>query len=151
MNLNILPVNNDVSEIYSNFASQFNEGDSGFDLFFTEDINLNPNEFGKCISLKIKASMEDEQGNYLSYILCPRSSISKTPVRMSNSIGIIDAGYRGELKVCLDNHSSEPYIIKKNTRLFQICSGDLKPFNFKIVSELNDTDRGDGGFGSTGN
>ncbi len=150
MKLNILPVTNESLELYSNHST-FNEGDSGLDLFFTEDINLNPNEFGRCVSFKIKTAMTDENGNYLSYYLYPRSSISKTPIRMANSVGIIDSGYRGELMVCLDNHSSDSYIIKKNTRLFQICSPDLKPFNLELVSELNDTDRGDGGFGSTGN
>ena len=150
MKLNILAVNDEAVELYSNHST-FNEGDSGLDLFFTEDVNLNPNEFGRCVSLNIKTAMEDENGNYLSYYLYPRSSISKTPIRMANSVGIIDAGYRGELKVCLDNHSSESYIIQKNTRLFQICSADLKPFNFELVEELNDTDRGEGGIGSTGN
>lgn len=149
MKLNILPVNIDAQELYTNHST-FNEGDSGLDLFFTEDINLNPNEIGKCVSLKIKTAMTDDNDNYLSYYLFPRSSISKTPIRMSNSIGIIDAGYRGELKVCLDNLSSDSYVIEKNTRLFQICSADLKPFNFELVQELNNTDRGDGGFGSTG-
>lgn len=150
MNLNIFPINNEVRELYENH-SNFNEGDSGLDLFFPEDVNINPNEMGRKVGLKIKASMEDNFNNYYSYYLYPRSSISKTPLRMSNSVGIIDSGYRGELIACVDNLSSDTYIIKKGTRLFQICSGNLKSFTFKIVDELNETDRGSGGIGSTGN
>ena len=150
MNLNILPINNEVKEFYENHST-FNEGDSGLDLFFPEDVNFNPNELGRKVGLKIKTSMMDNSDNYYSYYLYPRSSISKTPLRMSNSVGIIDAGYRGELIVCMDNLSDKSYVIEKGTRLFQICSGDLRSFSFKMVDELNETDRGEGGIGSTGN
>jgi len=81
----------------------------------------------------------------------PRSSISKTPLRLANSVGIIDSGYRGELQAPVDNFSCQKYIVEEGQRLFQICSGDLTPFfNIKIVDSLDQTDRGAGGFGSTG-
>ena len=51
-------------------------------------------------------------------MVMPGSSISKTPLRMSNSIGLIDAGYRGNIMVALDSHDLEPYTIQKDTRLF---------------------------------
>ena len=69
---------------------------------------------------------------------------------MSNSVGIIDAGYRGNLMAALDNHSDEPYFIEKGTRLFQICSPIFSNINMKVVDELSETSRGSGGFGSTG-
>jgi dUTP pyrophosphatase len=149
MNLNILPSNNNVKEMYENHST-FNEGDSGLDLFFPEDVNINPNELGRKVSLKVKTSLEDPESKFRSYYMYPRSSISKTPLRMSNSVGIIDAGYRGELIACLDNLSSESYVIKKGDRLFQICAGDLQPFSYRIVEGLNETERGEGGIGSTG-
>jgi dUTPase len=71
-------------------------------------------------------------------------------LRMSNSVGIIDAGYRGNIMAALDNHSDEPYVIKKGTRLFQICCPILSQINMKVVDELSDTSRDTGGFGSTG-
>ena len=88
----------------------------------------------------------------LSYYLYPRSSISKTPVRMSNSVGIIDAGYRGDIIVALD-HIDETifeYTIQKGTRLFQICSPVLDPIRMQLTDTLSQTQRGVGGFGSTG-
>lgn len=85
-----------------------------------------------------------------SYYLVPRSSISKTPLIMVNSVGIIDAGYRGEIKVPLHNLGTENYTIKKGERLFQIVSRDLTPINLEITTSLSETSRGSGGFGSTG-
>ena len=68
MNLNICPINNEVKEFYENHST-FNEGDSGLDLFFPEDVNMNPNELGRKVGLKIKTSMEDNSNNYYSYYL----------------------------------------------------------------------------------
>ena len=86
------------------------------------------------------------------YYLYPRSSISKTPLRLSNSVGIIDYGYRGDIIACVDNIGDVDYNIPKGSRFVQICSPDLKPINLVIVEEFindEDNDRGDGGFGST--
>ena len=68
---------------------------------------------------------------------------------MANSVGIIDAGYRGDIMVALDNLSNEDYSINKGDRLFQICSPTLDPITFELVNSLSQTDRGEGGFGST--
>ena len=89
----------------------------------------------------------------LSYYLYPRSSIIKYPLRLSNSVGIIDSGYRGNIKACFDVKTTNKLIIvDKYTRLVQICSPTLKPLIVKLLDnlELNITDRGNGGFGSTG-
>jgi dUTP pyrophosphatase len=87
----------------------------------------------------------------ISYYLYPRSSMgAKTPLRLSNSVGIIDAGYRGNLIGIVDNLSSSDFVIEPNTRLFQICSPVLAPTTFQLVNSLSDTSRGGGGLGSTG-
>ena len=86
----------------------------------------------------------------ISFQLVPRSSIWRTPLRQSNSIGIIDAGYRGRLMVPVDNISNEDYIIKSGERLFQIVHPLLEPVGVELVDELSDSERGSGGFGSTG-
>ena len=95
-------------------------------------------------------------------LLFPRSSNSKTDLYLTNHVGVIDSGYRGELIAMVDLHdtlaednSSKfiPYTINKTDRYFQICSPTLEPFRIKMVYEredLGDTERGDGGFGSTG-
>ena len=79
---------------------------------------------------------------------------SKTSLRLANSVGIIDAGYRGTLKAIVDNIDSEnKVIISKGTRLFQLCSPTLEPLIVKLVDDISDfetTIRGSGGCGSTG-
>lgn len=148
MELRILCDNDDVKQMYENH-NHFHNGDSGLDLYFPENVELPPKSFGTLVSFGIKCEGL-KHGNNITYYLYPRSSISKTPLRMSNSVGIIDAGYRGNIMAALDNHSDEPYFIEKGTRLFQICCPILSQINMKIVDKLSDTSRGTGGFGSTG-
>ena len=97
----------------------------------------------------IACEMTDE---YLpiSYMLVPRSSISKTPLRMANSIGIIDAGYRGEIMAAVDNNSDDDYMVVPGQRLFQLVHPTLYPIHASLVNEFSDSERGKGGFGSTG-
>lgn len=87
------------------------------------------------------------------YCLYPRSSIIKTPFRLANSVGIIDSGYRGNIIAALDCHKAGA-AIGQYERLVQICAPDLSPILVNIVDteeELGEpTERGEGGFGSTG-
>ena len=69
---------------------------------------------------------------------------------MSNGVGIMDSGYRGNFMVPIDNVSNEEFVIEKHTRLFQVVGPILEPIQLKIVSTLSDSERGTGGFGSTG-
>jgi dUTP pyrophosphatase len=69
---------------------------------------------------------------------------------MSNSRGIIDHSYRGNIMAKVDNRSNEPFEIKAGERLFQLLMPTLEPFNVRFVNELDETERGSGGFGSTG-
>jgi len=150
MHLKLLPINQDVNDMYQDHST-YHEGDSGLDLFFIEDTNIGPKET-KLINLGITCEaypIKDKEHN-VSYYLYPRSSISKTPLRMSNSVGIIDAGYRGNIMVSVDNISGESYEIKRGQRLFQICSPILDPISFELTDSLSETSRGVGGFGSTG-
>ena len=151
MHIRIKPENEIVASFYTNHST-YHEGDSGIDLFFIEDVNVGPRET-KLISLGIKCEAWKNPGNpeQYSYFLVPRSSISKTPLRMSNSLGIIDAGYRGSIMVSVDNISDSDYLIEKGQRLFQICACNLGPITFDLTNYLSETARGEGGFGSTNN
>ena len=93
MKLLLKPLTEDLRNIYEGHSS-YNEGDSGLDLFFPKDTTLKYGDCGVKVDLEIQCEglMDDTEKN--SYYLYPRSSISKTPIRMSNSVGIIDAGYR---------------------------------------------------------
>lgn len=83
--------------------------------------------------------------------IAPRSSIgAKTGLRLSNSIGIIDADYRGEIMILYDNISDSDYEIKVGDRIAQVWVERVERFKPVLVDILPATDRGDGGFGSTG-
>ena len=83
-------------------------------------------------------------------MLMPRSSIAKTPLRLSNSIGLIDAGYRGEIMAAVDNIKNIPFALEVGQRLFQLVGMDGSEINFELVEKLSTSSRGSGGFGSTG-
>lgn len=147
MQLNILPLHKNAAEFYKNHKN-FHEGDSGLDLFFMEDIII-PGKTTVKVKLGI-ACQATLNKTPTSYYIYPRSSISKTPLRLANCVGIIDQGYTGELMAYFDNIYEKDYKISKGERLLQICGPDLKPFSFKIVDNLRKTSRGTKGFGSTG-
>ena len=144
MELLIKPLNKTAKQMYEDHG-HFHEGDAGLDLYILEELEFLPGE-----THLIKLGISCQPINGKAYYLFPRSSISKTPLRMSNSIGLIDAGYRGEIMASCDNIKNEPYVITKGQRLFQLVAIDSSPISYKIVDLLEDTTRGQGGFGSTG-
>ena len=144
MKLFIKTHNETAQEFYQNHG-HFHDGDAGLDLYVLEDISFQPGET-KAIKLGISCSPKDGK----AYYLFPRSSISKTPLRMSNSIGLIDGGYRGEIMAMCDNIKSNAYTVKKGHRLFQLVATDSSPIQFELVNNLDVTTRGTDGFGSTG-
>jgi dUTP pyrophosphatase len=93
-------------------------------------------------------SLDDDKKN-VSWLIFPRSSISKTPLRLANSIGLIDAGYRGEILAAVDNIRGEDYTVKAGDRLVQAVAFNGGSISIKIVESLDATSRGEGGFGST--
>lgn len=81
----------------------------------------------------------------------PRSGMAyKYGVTVLNSPGTIDADYRGEIKVLLINHGQEPFIIERGMRIAQMVVKRFEQIGWDVVESLDDTDRGAGGFGSTG-
>lgn len=146
------------------------DGDAGVDLYFPEEMIVPAWGLGHLLDLKVQSEMVQSVSPHLtdnipkemlkgmlnindrslSYKVTPRSSISQTPLRMSNSIGIIDSGYRGNLKVALDNLCDEDFTIEKHSRLFQIVGPTLDEIHLEIVNSLSDSVRGTSGFGSTG-
>ena len=81
----------------------------------------------------------------------PRSGLAyKHGLSVLNTPGTIDSDYRGEVKVILVNLSDKAYLIKKGERVCQMVIAKHEVVKFNLVSKLDDTDRGEGGFGSTG-
>jgi dUTP pyrophosphatase len=138
-----------LQELYNN-TSQY-KSDIGVDLYLPEDIIVGPKET-KFINLGVKAEYKDSTQNiYYGYQLYPRSSISKTKLRLANSVGIIDPNYRGYLIAAVDNISDEEQKLEKGNRYFQLVFTQIeKPGDIEFTEELSETDRGSGGFGSTG-
>lgn len=131
----------------------FHDGDIGIDLYCPEEYVIKSGQRGT-IDFDIQCEMVSSDGENkknIPYLLVPRSSIVKTPLIMANSIGIIDGGYRGNIKAVVYNTADYPYTVRKSERLFQLI-----PFQTNGISEiiltdkLSETDRGGGGFGSTG-
>ena len=154
----------DLDEIYNEKVIGHNQQlltndhpDSGFDLFTPNDVQMSVDHVNKidmmvkCKMVKIDARAREIPSAFYMY---PRSSISKQKVRLANNVGIIDSGYRGNLCGMFDViYTNSDHICEKHTRLLQICTPTLEPFRIIKVNsdtELGATQRGQGGFGSTG-
>jgi len=138
--------------------------DAGVDLFNPSGEDLAYRNTATKIKTNVKCAMYfvDTNGDIVpsGYHMFPRSSTgSSTPLRLANSVGIIDAGYRGELMGFFDNvNKNYDYPVDKYQRLLQICSPNMTyPIYPVLVSDLKELDfyityneRGDAGFGSTG-
>lgn len=157
MELSIKCLNEQASNIYKSNNEQMERMDSGYDLYYCgEDVVVKPyNDVSDNSELlynkptMLGLGIACEPNDVFGYYLYPRSSISKTPLLMANSVGIIDYGYRGEIMGAVKNMSNHPYTVRTGDRLFQLCMADLKPYRVNIVENINSTVRGEGGFGST--
>tara|TARA_A100001015_G_scaffold298636_1_gene381628 strand:+ start:201 stop:824 length:624 start_codon:yes stop_codon:yes gene_type:complete len=183
-NVLFLKVDSDDDNLYTMYCNAANEHnnkvnswltpDSGFDVYTPgEPIIVKSNTTVK-VDFKIKCAMYSELTDNIytpcGFSMDPRSSISKSQLRLANSRGIIDSGYRGNLGAyfdvirgpALDGQSLESdietgyssYQTKKYQRFVQICGPALEPFVVKVLKPSDtlemDTQRGQGGFGSTG-
>lgn len=84
-------------------------------------------------------------------LMYPRSSLgTKQGLILANTVGVIDSDYRGEVKIPLKNTSSTPQIITPNQRIAQLIIQPYAKCNIELVKEVGSSERGEGGFGSTG-
>ena len=118
------------------------EGDAGMDLTITEVIKNTTEDvsYGFGIALEIPSGFVG--------LVFPRSSIRKTDLLLTNSVGVIDSGYRGEIQSTFKKTGGSVY--KVGERGVQIIIMPHPTIQFEEVEELNNTERGEGGFGSTG-
>ena len=143
-----------------NTVNNHRNSDSGFDIpMLQENVKLAHPLHTFNLGIKVAAVENDSP---LPCLLLPRSSISNSPFRLSNSIGLIDSGYRGEVKAKVDirremaiNFINEEYIVNNGLRLFQLCRNNFLPWNNVVVVQFENElpqardNRGAGGFGST--
>lgn len=121
--------------------------DAGADIFALEDTYLKPNETklvktGIAVAIPIGYEIQ----------IRPRSGLSlKTPLRVANAPGTIDTDYRGEVCVIMWNSGNEAVKIEAGDKIAQMVINEVPMIKWKEVTELSSTERGAGGFGSTGN
>ena len=124
--------------------------DMGYDLVSYEDYNLRPGEI-KAIDTGVAIELPVEDDYIWEGQIRPRSGLSlKSKLRISNSPGTIDANYRNYIGVICENTGDDIIHIRKGNRIAQLVITRAPKVKFKMVTELNDTDRGLQGFGSSG-
>ena len=123
------------------------DSDAAADMYAMEDTTISAHSIGTPVKTGVHIQLPE---GWVAFIL-PRSSIgAKTPLRLSNSAGVIDSGYRGEVRALYDNIGNEPYQIHKGDRIAQMLVMPSYRFKANVVDSLEDSDRGEAGFGSTG-
>ena len=130
---------------YAQLPTRGSKDAAGLDLYCPFHIKV-PADSQKKIPLGL--AVEIPKG-YMG-LLVPRSSMSKTPLRCANSIGVIDADYRGELSIVYENVSCKDYEVARGDRIAQLIIVPIAIVDVEEAQTLSETERGDGGYGSTG-
>ncbi len=121
-------------------------GDAGMDICAAEDVSI-PSFSWKAIPTGIYIELPE---GYECQIRSRSGLAAKFGIQVLNSPGTIDSGYRGEVKVILKNGDHRPYEVKSGDRIAQMVFAPVTTATLTEVAELSDTDRGEGGLGSTG-
>ena len=123
-------------------------GDAGCDLLAAEDMTIQPGGGRALVPTGIALAIPEGYAGFVQ----PRSGLAvKNGVSVLNSPGLIDSGYRGELKILLINTDpSTPFDVVRGERIAQLVIQKVEQVQFDEMDSLPSSDRGDGGFGSTG-
>jgi len=125
------------------------EFSAGADLYacIDEPVTIAPSGLAK---IPTGIAIELPRGDFAAFLFARSGLGVKHGITLSNSVGVVDSDYRGEICVGLCNVSSEPYTIQPNERVAQMVIIPVACADFVEAEELSDTVRGEGGFGSTG-
>lgn len=121
------------------------DGDAGLDLVATSVISFDKEQ----VTYGTGLAMEIPKGHV--GLIFPRSSIRKYEQYLSNSVGVIDSGYRGEIQATFNSRYYADVKYKVGDKIAQLLIMPYPSIEFEETNELSSTERGDGGFGSTGN
>jgi dUTP pyrophosphatase len=122
------------------------DGDAGLDLHAAHDVTLEPD--GRAL---ISTGLAVAIPAGFAGLVLPRSGLARTlGVTVLNAPGLVDSGYRGELKVLLVNHGKQPVTLRRGERIAQLVIQQVESAELVEVGELPPSERGPGGFGSTG-
>lgn len=125
------------------------EFSAGADLYacIDEPVTINPAELAK---IPTGIAIELPQSDLAAFLFARSGLGVKHGITLSNSVGVVDSDYRGEICVGLCNVSDKPYTIQPNERIAQMVIMPVALSDFIQADELNETKRGEGGFGSSG-
>jgi dUTP pyrophosphatase len=134
-------------EVAARPPTQAHDGDAGYDLHAAEAVTIDPGERAS-VGTGIAVAIPEGQAG----LVIPRSGLAvRHGISVVNAPGLIDAGYRGELRVLLLNTDrTEPFTVEPGDRIAQLVLVRVEPEELEEVAELDATARGVGGFGSTG-
>ena len=121
---------------------------AGADLYACENASVTI-EAGQTVLVHTGIAMAIPQG-YVGLIYARSGLATKKGLAPANKVGVIDSDYRGEIMVALHNHGSAPQTVESGERIAQIVFTPYSAASFPVCDELEETDRGSGGFGSTG-
>lgn len=121
-----------------------NPGDAGMDFYSAEEAVIKPGE-RKVVKTGIKMAIP---GGYVGLVWDKSGLAAKKGVK--TMAGVIDAGYRGEVGIVLHNLGNEDFSVEKNMKIAQMLIQPIHSPEIEEVKELSETERGEGGFGSTG-
>ncbi|MBE7042730.1 MAG: dUTP diphosphatase [Ruminococcaceae bacterium] len=133
----------DERAVIPTYGSEFS---AGADLYAIEDTVI---ASGETVLVHTGLAMEIPQG-YGGFIYARSGLASKKGLAPANKVGVIDADYRGEIMVALYNHSAENRTVAAGERIAQLVIAPFLKAEFEVTEHLSDTQRGSGGFGSTG-
>ncbi|ADQ14746.1 dUTP diphosphatase [Halanaerobium hydrogeniformans] len=142
MNIKVEKLNDQVKlPEYQHFGE-----DAGLDLHAAEEVIIKSGEY-ELIKTGLKIAVPK---GYAAFVY-PRSGLAlKHGITVLNADGVIDSGYRGEVAVILINHGSEDFKINFNDRIAQLIIQKVNLIEWELVDDLEESDRGSGGFGHTG-
>ena len=129
--------------------SRATEGSAGMDLYSaeSESITINPHE---CKKIHTGIAVQLESPYYAAFVYARSGTAIKHGVAPANCVGLIDSDYRGEIICGLVNQFDIPYTVEPGERIAQLVIAPVIIPEIEIADELDETDRGAGGFGSTG-
>jgi dUTP pyrophosphatase len=145
MEKELIKVNTQILSTTAKMPTYAHAGDAGADLYASENFLLPAKS---SFAVKTGIAMEIPEG-YVGYIN-PRSGMAMKGITVMNAPGTIDSGYRGEIKVILANHTDKDYQITYGDKIAQMVFHKYHEVFFEPVDELSNSERGHGGFGSSG-
>ncbi len=124
-------------------------GSAAVDLYAAVDAPVTIAPHSRC-PIPTGLAMDPGSANVVGLVYARSGLGCKFGIAPANCVGVIDSDYRGEITVCLQNNGTEPYTVQEGDRIAQLLFAPVLHAQFEVCDSLSETERGAGGFGSTG-